>query len=138
MEQRPKTVPIVAGFLFFATAIAAVVGISLLFPNRLLDRLWELNKPGAALFHAMGRVSGVLLLALGAGTFAAGLGLLKRQLWAWWFAVMLFAVDACGDVVSFFTTGDALRSATGVAVSFVFLYCLGQSSVRQYFQGRHD
>jgi len=40
----------VAAFLFVATVIAAVVGISLLFPNRLMDRLWELNKPGAALF----------------------------------------------------------------------------------------
>ena len=58
-QQRPKTVPIVAAFLFAATGIAAVVGTSLIFPNRLLDRLWELNRPGAALFHAVGRIAGV-------------------------------------------------------------------------------
>jgi len=36
---------VVAGFLFVATGIAFVVGGSLLFPNLLMDRLWELNKP---------------------------------------------------------------------------------------------
>jgi hypothetical protein len=54
MEQRPRTVPMVAAFLFAATAIAAVAGVSLLWPNALLDRLWELNKPGAAAFRAFG------------------------------------------------------------------------------------
>jgi hypothetical protein len=68
-QQRPKTIPIVATCLF--AGIAAVVGTSLIFPNRLLDRLWELNRPGAAVFHAVGWISGVLPLALGIGTAAA-------------------------------------------------------------------
>ena len=42
--QRPRTIPIVAAFLFAATGIAAVVGMSLLFPNRFLDQLG--NRPG--------------------------------------------------------------------------------------------
>jgi hypothetical protein len=80
----------VAAFLFAATAIAAVVGFSLIWPNALLDRLWELNKPGAAAFRALGgRISGTALLLLGAGTLAAGIGLLERKRWAWWFAVVL-------------------------------------------------
>ena len=51
IERRPRAVPVVAAFLFVATVIAAVVGMSLLFPNRLMDRLGELNKPGAALVY---------------------------------------------------------------------------------------
>ena|SRR5215471_12202470 len=123
-QQRPKTIPIVAAFLFAATGIAAVVGTSLIFPNRLLDRLWELNRPGAAVFHAVGRISGVLLLALGIGTAAAATGLLHRRKWAWWFAMVLFGIDGCGDVLALFATGDILRTAFGVAVCATFLFFL--------------
>src|SRR5258708_38080210 len=109
MDQRPRAVPIVAAFLFAATVIAAIVGISLLFPNRLMDRLWELNKPGAALFRSIGRISGVFLLALGVATAAAARCLIRRQQWAWWFAVALVVIAGSGEVVSFFVTVDWLR-----------------------------
>jgi len=130
---RPLSVTIVSGCLFFATLIAAVVGISLLFPNPLLDRLWELNPEGAALFHSIGRVSGLFLLALGSGTCAAAFGLLRGRGWAWWFAVMLFAINAAGDVVSYFIVHDALRSAAGAMVSSIFLFLLLRRKVRNYF-----
>src|SRR5579863_7830571 len=133
MDHRPKTVPIVAAFLFAATAIAAVVGASLPFPNTLSDRLWELNKPAAASFRAVGMISGILLLLLGVGTFAAAVGLLHRKRWAWWFAVVLFAINGAGDVVSLIVTGDWLRSASGVVISSAFLYSLGRGPVRGYF-----
>jgi len=133
--SRPRTVPIVAAFLFAATGIAAVVGTSLLFPNKLLDQLWELNRPAAAVFHAMGWISGVLLLALGIGTASAATGLLHRRTWAWWFAVALFAVNGSGDAVSLFLTGDWLRDASGVAVAAAFLLALLRPPVRQYFKG---
>src|SRR5215467_2905458 len=107
---RPGTVPVVSAFLFFATVIASVVGVSLLFPNRLLDRLWRLNPEGAAVFHAIGPVSGVLLLVLAVGTLAAARGLLAGRRWAWRFSVALFAIDAAGNIVSFFLIHDALRT----------------------------
>jgi hypothetical protein len=81
----------------------------------------------------MGRISGVLLLALGIGTAAAAIGLLHRRKWAWWFATALFAIDGGGDVVALFATGDLLRSAIGVAVSAAFLYFITRPRVRQYF-----
>jgi len=132
IEHRPRAVLIVAAFLFVATVIAAVVGISLLFPNRLMDRLWELNKPGAALFRSIGRLSGLSLLALGVATASAARGLLRRKQWAWWFAIILFVIDGSGDVVSFFVTGDWLKSIAGIAVTSAFLYFLCQRNVRQY------
>lgn len=137
MEQRPKTVPVVAGFLFAATVIAAIIGTSLVFPNKLLEPLWKLNKPGAAALHALGRVSGLLLFTLGIATAAAGMSLLKRRKWAWWFASVLFAIDGCGDVLRFFLTGDSLRSAAGVVISSAFLYSLSRPRVRRYFLEAH-
>lgn len=133
LAPRPKTVVIVAGFLFIAAVIAAVVGTSLLFPNRALERLWELNPAAAPAFHSLGRIPGLLLLALALATFAAARGLLHRQQWAWWFAVLLFVINGVGDVVSFLATGDALRSISGVAIATAFLYALTRASVRQYF-----
>lgn len=130
---RPIPITVIAGFLFLAAAIAAVVGASLLFPNPLLDRLWELNKPGAALFHSIGRISGLFLLALGCATLAAARGLLRGQRWAWWFAVVLFTVDGAGDVTSFFLVHDVLRAVTGVLVSCAFLWLLCRHSARNYF-----
>jgi hypothetical protein len=132
--MRPKTIPVVAGFLFAATANAVVVSVSLLFPNPLLDRLWELNKPGAAAFRSMGKISGVLLLALGIATAAAGRGLLRRRKWAWWLAVALFTINGCGDVAGLLATGDWLRSGSGVAVAAAFACALTRPRTRRYFQ----
>jgi hypothetical protein len=129
-ESRPKAVIIVAIFLFLATSIAIFVGGSLLFPNRIMDRLWELNQSAAALFRAMGRISGVPLLLLGVGTFAAAIGLLRRQRWAWWFAVIVFAVSGIGDLVGFTVTGDWLRTASGVVISSAFVWSLIRKRVR--------
>jgi hypothetical protein len=132
-RNRPGTIPIISAFLFFATIIASVVGVSLLFPNRLLDQLWKLNPEGAVLFHSFGPVSGVLLLVLAVGTFAAARGLLAGRRWAWRFSVALFAIDAAGNIVSFFLIHDALRTATGAIVSSAFLIALWRPIVRRYF-----
>jgi hypothetical protein len=136
MEARPRTVTIVAAFLFAATALAAVVGVSLLFQSALLDRMWELNEAGAEAFRSRGRISGVLLLLVGAWAFAAAAGLIRRRRWAWWLAIGLFAIDGCGDVVSFTMTGDWLRSASGAAICSAFLYFLTRRRARLYFRSR--
>ena len=132
-RRRPKTIAVIATFLFAATTIAFITGESLLFPNALLDKLWKFNPGGAVVFHSIGRVSGVFLLALGVGTFFAALGLLRGHQWAWWFGVFLFAIDACGNIVSYFLTHDALRSLTGAIISATFLFFLCRYSVRRYF-----
>jgi hypothetical protein len=132
-RYRPGTILIVAAFLFFATILASVVGLSLLFPNHLLDWLWKLNPEGAVLFHSIGPVSGVFLLVLAVGTLTAARGLLAGRRWAWWFSVVLFAIDACGNVVSYFLIHDALRSATGAIISSTFLIALCRPTVQRYF-----
>jgi hypothetical protein len=136
VPERPAAITVIAAFLFLATMIAAVVGVSLLFPNPLLDRMWELNKPGEALFHAIGRASGLFLLALAGGTFAAALGLLHGRRWAWWFAVVLFSTDATGNVASYFLVHDPWRTITGAIVSLGFLYLLWRREARAYVASR--
>ena len=95
--------------------------------------MWELNPQAGAAFHAMGRIAGLLMAALAIGTYAAGVGLLQGRPWAWWFAVLLFVVNATGDLVSLWITADWLRSASGAAVGGAFLYVLMGRRVRKYF-----
>jgi hypothetical protein len=132
-RSRPWPVSIVVAFLFAATVIAVVISVSLLFPNRLLDALWKLNPAGALFFHSIGPISGVFLLVLGAATLASARGMLRGHKWAWWFAVALFAVEACSNLVSYSVIHDALRTIAGFVISFAFLYVLCRRSVRDYF-----
>jgi len=132
VTDRPAAITVVAGFLYLATAIAAIVGFSLLFPNAALDRLWQLNPAGAAVFRSIGRISGLFLLALGCGTFLAAQGLLRGHRWAWWFAVVLFAVDVTGNLVSYFLVHDTLRTIIGAIISASFVYLLCRREVRAY------
>jgi hypothetical protein len=138
MQARPKTVPIVAAFLFAAAAIAAMVGFSLLFPNPLLDRLWHLNPEGAVFFHSIGRVSGVFLLGLGTAMLFAARALLRGQLWAWWFAIALFTAEAVSNPVSYFVIHDALRAVTGFFIAAMFLLALCGRRARDYFFRRNS
>jgi hypothetical protein len=131
--QRPRTIPVVAAFLFIATAIAAIVGVSLLCQSPFLDGLWELNKPAERAFRAHSTVFGLFLLLLSAGTLISGVGLLLRQRWAWWFAVVLFAINGGGDLVNLGATRDWLKSVSGVLVCAAFLYLLVRTPVRRYF-----
>ncbi len=134
VEPRPKSVVIVAAFLFAATGLAAIVGLSLLFPNPLMDRLWELNRPGQALFQRMGRGSGVLLLAVGAATFVIARSLLAGKKWAWLAAIGLFLIDAAGDAISTVITNDWWRFLAGVVISGTFIAVLIRNPVRRWIQ----
>jgi hypothetical protein len=132
MPSRPIAVAIVAAFFFLASAIAVVVGASLLFPNPAFDRLWEFNRPGAELFHSIGRGSGLFLLALACGTFSAAIGLLRGRRWAWWFALILFVIEVAGNIVSYFLVHDVLRSLAGALIALIFLLILFRPKVQAY------
>lgn len=135
MAERPKAVVVVAAFLFFAAVVAFFVCTSLLFPNPVMYRLWALNRPGETLFVSIRGPASLFLIALGTATCAAGFGLLCGRRWAWWFAVVLFAANACGEVASFVATREILRTVVGVAVSGLFVMLLTRSNVRKYFLG---
>lgn len=134
MHQRPKTVPIVSAFLFAAAAMAALVAASLLVPHTPLDRFWELSRRAEAEFRALGRIAEVLLLLVGIAACSAAVGLLRRKQWAWWLALLLFAVNGSGDLVSFILTRDWLRTLSGAIIAAGFVYSLSRSSVRRYFE----
>jgi hypothetical protein len=133
-KQDRKPSPSLPHFLFIATVIALIVGESLLFPNPLLDRMWEWNTPAAAAFRSLRRIAGIPLALLGVGTPVSAIGLIRAKAWAWRFAVLLFAANGIGDLVNFVATGDWLRSASGVVISSAFLWTLCARRVRLHFE----
>jgi len=131
----PKTIKVVAGFLFFAALIAVTTGASLLVPGTILDRLWELNRTAFDAFTTRGltQVFGALLISLGVACCMAAAGLLRRKKWAWWFAVVLFSINGAGDAVSLAIGTEVWKYLSGVAIATAFLFFLTRPAVRLYF-----
>jgi hypothetical protein len=127
------TVRVIAAFMFFATAMALLAGSSLLFPGPLLDAMWELNPDAHAVFETVGPAMGILLLLLGVATCATGLGLLRHKMWAWVVALAIFAINACGDLVTLFWRRDLLRGGSGILIAGAFLFLLTRPRVRNSF-----
>jgi hypothetical protein len=116
-------IKVVSGFLFAATLIAAVTGLSLAVPGTLLDGLWVLNPRGYAAFQPMGRLAGLLLFVVGAATGAAGIGLLQRKRWAWYLALGVFIANGLGDLAQI-ALGRVAEGLTGAAIALAFVLML--------------
>jgi hypothetical protein len=137
-KHRPRTVIVLAGFLFLATPVALVTGTSLLFPGPWWNRMWELNPPAYAAFSRLSTASGIMLLALSVVTALTGTGLLLGKRWAWWIAVSIFTLDGLGDAFTLFVKRDAARGGSGLLIALVFLFCLFRPAVQRYFDALLD
>jgi hypothetical protein len=126
-------VSVVTLFLALATIMAAFIGTLLLFPGRLLESLWRFNPEAHSAFQSLGRLSSLLLFLVGAVAGGAAVGIRRRRKWGWWLAVLVFAVNACGDAVSLFVTGRVVQGVSGVVISGLFLLYLAQPRVRRQF-----
>jgi hypothetical protein len=124
---------VVTFFLVFAAILAAFIGTLLLFPGKLLESLWRFNLEARAAFQSLGRLSSLLLFLVGAVAGRAAVGIRRRRKWGWWLAVLLFAVNACGDAVSLFVTGRVVQGVSGVVISGLFLLYLAQPRIRRQF-----
>jgi hypothetical protein len=124
---------VVMVFLVFAALMATFIGTLLLFPGKLLEWLWRFNPEARAAFQSLGRLSSLLLFVVGAVAGGAALGIRQRRKWGWWLGVLLFAVNALGDMVSLFVTGRVIRGASGAVISGLFLWYLAHPAVRRQF-----
>jgi hypothetical protein len=131
---KPISVAFVAAFLWIAAAISLVVGVALLVPGTLLDRMWVYNPPAHTAFQAVGKPlgAGFLMLGLVAGTTAWGIAHGRR--WAWWLAILIFVINGIGDMFGLLATRDLLKSGSGFVIALGFLLILLSRNVRASFE----
>jgi hypothetical protein len=132
-QERPRTVAVVAAFLFLATVVAMVTGISLLFPAPFWKPLWDLNRPAYLAFEKFGISAGAFLLIIGIAACAISIGLLRRRRWAWWSAMALFAVNGVGDLAALLVQRDLVKGGSGVVIAACFLISLTRPHVKRFF-----
>lgn len=133
MRRVPGTVILIGIVMFIAAGLAAWVAYSLIFSDEMFLTLVEMTRPGLMFILERSRLFGALFALLALIVAYGAMEFLRGRKWAWWFAVVLFAVNGCGDVISFFATHDLARSAGGIAVVTAFLVLLSSHGVRSYF-----
>jgi hypothetical protein len=121
-----------AVFLFFGATMAALAGITLLFPGSFLDPMWRLNPEAFEQLRQLGRGIGIAFLGLGVVMIAAAIGWIKRRFWGWALAVVIIASQMLGDFVNALR-GEWLKGAVGVAIAGALLVYLLLPRVRVEF-----
>lgn len=130
--KLPAGITGVGIFLFFASAMASLAGITLLWPGTILDRTWKLNPRAYVQLAPLGRIVGVPFLILAVLLAVSGVGWFRQKLWAWRLAVGIIAIQLLGDVVNALR-GDILRGAAGVLIAGGLLVYLLKPQVRKAF-----
>lgn len=134
MRRAPGSVILIGIVMFVAAMLAAWVGYTLIFQDDVFLTLVVMKRPELMVMVENGRVFGSLFLGLAFAVVYGAIGFLRRRRWAWWFAVVLFAVNGCGDIVGFYYTHDVLRSGGGLTVVTFFLVTLSSTNVKSYFE----
>ena len=120
---NPRGFTAIGVFLFFGAVMASLAATTLLWRGTVLDRLWTLNPTAYKQLAPLGRIVGILFLALSAALITAGIGWFQRRLWGWRLMVVIISTQVLGDVVSC-VRGDWLRGGTGVIIAGALLLFL--------------
>jgi hypothetical protein len=129
---KPRGFTAIGVFLFFGAVMASLAATTLLWRGTVLDRLWTLNPTAYKQLAPLGRIVGILFLALSAALTTAGIGWFQCRLWGWRLAVVIISTQVLGDVVNC-VRGDWLRGGTGVIIAGALLLFLWQPRIRAAF-----
>jgi hypothetical protein len=120
-------------FLVFASSMAALAGIMLIWPGTVLDRLWSLNETAHAELRKAGNYLGPLFWALSVILAADAVGWFRRRLWAFRLTVAVIAMQLAGDLINLMR-GDFMRGTAGILIAGALLLYLIRSNSRAAFQ----
>jgi len=129
---KPRGFTAIGVLLFFGAVMASLAATTLLWRGTVLDRLWTFNPTAYKQLAPVGRIVGILFLALSAALTTAGIGWFQRRLWGWRLAVVIISTQVLGDVVNC-VRGDWLRGGTGVIIAGALLLFLLQPRIRAAF-----
>ena len=134
MENRPIGISFVSVLVFAVALISLVVGISLFLVGTPLDLLWTVKSSLSPSIRGtlVGNIFGIFLLLLGTVLMASSYGLLKGNKIAWWAVIVIFMVNAMGDLASLIMGN--IESISGVIIVGILVLYLTRPHVRSYFK----
>lgn len=134
MENRPTGITIVSILVFVVGLISLVVGMSMFIIGTPLDLLWTIKASLSSSIRGttLGIIFGIFLILLGMVLLASGYGLLKGNKIAWWAVVIIFGVNALGDLISVIMGN--IDSISGVVIVGILLVYLTRPHIRNYFK----
>jgi hypothetical protein len=119
-------------FLLWGATMASLAGTTLTWPGTVLDRVWVLNPTGYKQLSPFGSKAGILFITLAVVLAAAGIGWLKRLLWAWRLSIAIIATQVLGNIVNIML-GRTVEAGVGLIVSGALLFYLSRGRVRSAF-----
>jgi hypothetical protein len=126
---------VVGIFLCFGATMASLAGTTLIWRGTPLDRIWSLNVEAYRELEPLGRIVGIVFLALAVALAAAATGWFRRRLWGWRLAVGIIATQILGDLANLLR-GDFLRGGAGCVIASALLFNLLRPQVRVVFTGK--
>lgn len=97
---------LLAGFFAFGAVMCALTITLLIYPGTRLDALWRINPDARAMFHALGRLSILLMAVVGAACAVAAIGLARNAGWGRAVALVILSVNLIGDLTNALLRGD--------------------------------
>lgn len=134
MENRPTGITVVSILVFVVAVISLVVGMSMFIMGTPLDLIWTIKASLSSSIRGttLGIILGIFLILLGMVLLASGYGLLKGNRIAWWAVVVIFGVNALGDLISVIMGN--IESIFGVIIVGILLVYLTRTHIQNYFQ----
>ena len=132
MSARLLRVRLLVALFILGACASGYAAVTLALPGTALDDLWAVNPTGHAGLRSLGPVAIVGMAALSVTMVLTACGLLARQRWAWWVAVIGLVVNAAGDLGTAIVTSDP-RTLIGVPVAGVIVWWLTRREVRSRF-----
>src|SRR5260370_40678110 len=78
--------------------MASLAGVTLIWRDTILDRMWAINAPAYRRLAPFGKTVGIPFLLLGATLVVAATGWFGHRLWGWRLAGALIATQVLGKI----------------------------------------
>ena len=113
--------------------MAAVAGISLLFPGGWLATIWHLKPHEYRQLLKFGWLAGAGFLLLAAVLGSASWGCFHHRRWGWLLAVILIGINATADLARL-AMGGTVEGLMGIVIAGAMLWWLARPPVSASFR----
>jgi multisubunit Na+/H+ antiporter MnhF subunit len=133
--KRPIGITGLSIFFIAGALISFLSFVSLLFPNSVLEPMWQLNPRARDAFAYIGKWSLVLMGVVCIACTLSAIGLWRGRRWGYRLAFSILTINLIGDLTNAIL-GIEKRAAIGVPIALAILVYLRTKRVKEFFEGR--